>query len=104
MSELQYCRPCATYHWRGEACLPLWDVWQSEDERANAQQVAGRDASDAAERWAAQDDAGGDYSIVSGDPAEVDVAPGGEPGPVLRFRVTGESVPSYSAESIEVPS
>lgn len=99
-AKFDWCKPCETYHWTGYACMPQWYVWQAEDPRDDATQIAGHDAQDAAERWAERDDAKGDYCIVGGSDATVCVAPVAAEGPVLRFRVAGETVPKYYAEQL----
>lgn len=53
------------------------------------------DAEQAAEKWAERYDSYGDYTIVQGSPATVDVQD--SEGKATRFIVHGESVPSYSA-------
>lgn len=99
---LNWCEPCNTYHWRDEKCMPLWAVWCPDYDQAqsDAKHVAGKTAAHAAERWAEKDDAGGDYDIIGGCPAVVMVAPTNEEGPVLQFRVSGESVPTYRAKQL----
>jgi hypothetical protein len=54
-----------------------------------------RDPEEAAEKWAERYDSYGDYTIVNGSSAIVDVMD--EEETVTKFEVTGESVPSYRA-------
>jgi hypothetical protein len=59
------------------------------------------DAEEAAEQWAEQDDwSSAEYSIV-GQRSTPIVHVQGPSGDVQRFRVSGEAVPSYSAEHLE---
>lgn len=54
----------------------------------------------AAERWAEYDDArSADYLIVSGR-SEPEVCVRDDAGNAWRFRLTGESVPSYTAHAV----
>lgn len=75
-------------------------VWQPDaGEFDCARRIEAVDAEQAAETWAAIDDRdSADYTIVGGDEAIVVVqAPDGTR---TRWRVTGESVPSYSATEV----
>jgi hypothetical protein len=105
MYSLQWCKDCVTHHYNGAKCYPLWEVWRSEDgyeeTRDDARKIRGYDAESAVERWAEEDDCGGDYCIVGGSPATVCVALEGS-DEVARYYVSGETVPSYSATELEV--
>lgn len=62
--------------------------------------VWARDAETAAEKWAEDDDcSSADYLIVGGDPARVKLV-NVATGEAFEFRVTGEAVPTYSAQAL----
>lgn len=85
-----------------------WKVWQPGNETEDTAAVFERsEASWAVEDWAERDDAdSADYAIVAGDRPRVcvrQVDDAGKPiGRVRLFEVTGESVPSYSAQEMDV--
>lgn len=93
---MSWCPTCRGHHRPGEH-FPIWEVWQ---DGGDPQEIQAADAEDAAERWADEDDAYGDYRIVGGSPADVHVSLAGS-GVAQRIRVTGEAVRSYSAVAIE---
>lgn len=96
-----WCVRCEAHH--GRVCLPAWIVRAADDDSAfDPKPIHASDAGEAAEKWAERDDSYGDYSIVGGNEIEVLVRPYDEPdAKPLRFRVTGESVPTYTADEIE---
>ena len=103
MGSVAFCRTCRRHHWDGHAhrCPPAYLAWcpdldEDEDEAIALYAV---EAEEAAEEWAERQDAdSAEYGIVVGEPATVHVrAPDGT---VTVWRVTGESVPSYSAEEV----
>ena len=98
------CKTCGAYCVDASLhkCPPVWLVWQPDggQEENDAEKVRARTPAEAAEKWAEWDDhRSADYSIVGGSNATVCVrrADGGE---VLRYVVSGESVPSYSAKMV----
>ena len=100
------CRKCGGWTFiedRVHKCPPLWDVWVEErgDERGDLSPVHGSDAQDAVERWAKQDDAGGDYDIIAGGSLDrVHVAPVGS-DEVAVWAVYAELVLTYTATEAE---
>jgi len=59
------------------------------------------DVRHAAEKWAATEDANGDYAIVGGSAARVRLT--AEDGTVTEFIVQGESEPVYTARLVVKP-
>lgn len=98
-----WCATCGLYMYNAaHKCPPAWDVWEDgyHKDRSEAQKVYATDATEAAEEYALQSDAYGDYSIIGGAPATVfvvahDAAAGTEP---QAFTVKGEAVPQYYAK------
>ena len=99
-------------------CPPAWIVWCPEWDQTihDTRPTFAYGAESAAEKWAESEDAGGDYTIISGDEPEVCVAlrseydrlvedDGRREPPegleVRRFVVAGESVPHYHAREVE---
>lgn len=79
-----------------------WLVWREEqgDAEADAREVVACDSKEAAEDFAEWDDSGGDYSIVGGSEATLQVRRAGDDAaPVETFVVSGESVPQYNARA-----
>jgi hypothetical protein len=77
-------------------------VWCLDDEETenDARTIEAYDAETAAETWAERDDyQSAEYRIVGG--TDVTVCVKDEEGTVLRFRLSGESVPSYTAREVE---
>jgi len=102
MSDL-WCKTCGKFKSSaGHTCPPKWQVW-GEDlggrDRDDALEVFAVDAEYAAQDAAEIDDAGGDYSIVSGSEVRVFVAKEGS-DKIQQFIVSGESVPQYNANEI----
>ena len=93
-----WCGDCREYHARGRH-LDLYEVWREENNREDRSLVRARCAVVAAEAWAELDDVdSAEYAIVSGTPEIVNVAlPGEDP---IRVKVSGESVPEYTAEEL----
>lgn len=90
-----YCRECRRFHDVGDH-LPSWRVWEEGYEHSEGT-VRALDASAAAERWAHDDDVEtAEYGIVGGSPVIVVVVDC--EGVSVRFKVSGESVPEYTAE------
>jgi len=102
---MNWCTKCGAFIFLEDAhrCDPQWCVWNPEHDpgHEHARPIHALNAEFAAEKWAEQEDGGGDYTIVSGSPEVVHVKPWGEDGPVQRFRVSGEMVAQYSADEIE---
>lgn len=106
VSAAVFCKVCGgfIYHGKGQGhtCPPCWDIWEveegdeGEEGREYADKMYGRDAGEAVERWAQQEDARGDYDIVGGSPATVHVAEVGS-AEVATWVVEGRSVPEYTA-------
>lgn len=80
-------------------CPPEWEAWSPDEGRGeeDAMVVRGRDAYEAARQFAERSDSDGDYGILRGREATVFVRPAGRDCPPVRYRVTGESVPTYYA-------
>lgn len=88
----------------GHRCKPVFRVWSREHHGADEDGCAVRevDAECAAERWAEEDDAhSADYTIVGGESVTVRVT--GPDGAVSWWVVSGEAVPSYTANQREAP-
>lgn len=101
-TELAKCSKCGEYDFTDRhRCLPGFLVWHKEEgEEEFARKVHALDMCDAAEQWAERDDSeSADYLIVSGQDARVAVKDM-ETGAVGIFIVSGESVPSYSANEV----
>jgi hypothetical protein len=97
------CKTCGAYCVDAalHKCPPVWLVWQPEggETEDDAHKVRAHTPADAAEKWAADYDNGGDYTIVGGSDETVCVRRA-DRGDVLRYVVRGESVPSYSARLV----
>jgi hypothetical protein len=89
-------------------CLPAYKVWQFWDDEKDdekeleeyAETVYAFGHEEAAEEWAEDDDAQGDYTIVGGSETKVKVKKVGE-DIIKIFEVSGESIPKYSATEIK---
>lgn len=100
---MERCKTCN--HWMLSAlsiphvCPPRWTV--AFDDGSRLVVVFADDAEQAAEIWAAEDDAeSGDYEIVGGKTALVHVSD--SDGNRYRVLVSGESVPQYSAREVQL--
>ena len=93
----EWCADCRDFHGPGRH-MPEYRVWREKEKAEDGVGVRARNAEHAAERWADEYDSGGDYSIVGGSPETVWVR--GPEGAEARYRVSGESVPHYSAELV----
>lgn len=98
------CSDCGKYDWIDRhRCAPAFDVWSMEDDDEDcATKVYAFNAEEAAREWADEEDPERDYSIVSGNDELVAVRQHGTDDDPQFFRVSGESVPSYSAAEVEV--
>ena len=90
----EWCSECVALH-EPERHFPEFRVWCDDDE-AGGSTYRAMDAQSAAERWAEDDDAYNDHSIVGGSAAVVNVRDL-TTGSVMAYEVTGEVVPSYTA-------
>ena len=101
MGDSKFCPDCLWTHAPG-AHSPVFKVQRADDMGSkfpSIEEVRAFDAEEAAERWAKDDDChSAEYSIVSGSDAEVVVED--HAGNVTRWKVSGEGVPTYSAEEI----
>jgi hypothetical protein len=104
---MKLCETCGKYIFKGlsgrhegHRCPPFFYVWNPDHSDGNdTRKTFASDAEDAVEEWAERDDAdSAEYSIVGGEDAEVCVKDGA--GNVTRWRVSGESMPSYSATQL----
>lgn len=97
------CPVCNDFMFTSHAhrCLPLHHVWCPEDAETedDARSIHAHDPRSAAEAWAERDDChSADYRIIGGQEVVVHVRdPNGRVG---RFRVSGESVPEYTAREL----
>ena len=83
----------------------VWNPGQGETEQ-DADTVAGDGARDAAELWAEDADArDSEFPILEGETPTVHVLhwDGPEKGKIERFKVSGRSVPTYTARSLDGP-
>ena len=84
----------------------VWNPSEGETEQ-DADTVAGDGASDAAELWAEdEDERDSEFTIADGDVypiVHVRHVDGPEKGKIERFRVSGRSVPTYHARSLDEP-
>ena len=98
---MSWCATCEEYEYGTHECNPSFLVWSEDDsDESDATTVYAIDHECAAERWAEDDDCNSaDYSIVSGNPATVSVR-SIKDGSLMRFKVTGESEPVYSANEL----
>ena len=98
------CNSCGQYAWLPHGCqsFSVEQDWSHKNDGSGYEEAGtahGMDAEDAAENWAEEDDAGGDYTIIGGSPARIRLtSPKGE---VTEFVVEGESVPRYTAREVE---
>lgn len=109
MSDFEKCRRCHEYAWipcsctRHEIAQPdTGGQHKGQVHDDDWEEVYGRDAEDIVQAWAQRYDSDGDYTIVRGGEEEVWVRDGD--GNVTRWKVTGESVPSYHATQIPADS
>ncbi len=107
MSEL-WCKTCGAFilYPGSHVCPPQWECWHEDEESRehSARKVYARNSEAAATEWAKRNDEDNfECAIAAGNPAVVCVVPLGAPGDSkpLRFDVTGELVPEYTAEEIE---
>lgn len=85
-------------------CKPRWLVADADDgpwDPSDASTVRGRDASEAAEKFAEDRDDEGD--VIRAGSIDVFVASIDQPTKVERWRVTAEARVDYSAEQLESP-
>jgi len=104
MSRYDRCSICGTYGWiDSHECPPCWRVWEADShgEDEDGERIYALDAEQAAEKWADETDAYGDYTIIGGSEATVRVTPDGG-GETVWFAVSGES-PQYHARKVEAP-
>jgi hypothetical protein len=98
------CPKCGEYIFEYEQnhhkCKPCFLVWGVDDAEENAYKIHACDEESAAEKWAEDDDCNSaEYSIVSGDTAEVFVK--SPNGTIKKFEVSGEAIPTYTASEIK---
>ena len=98
-----WCAECDAYHQEGYH-KTLWRVWCVDEPIDEALQIRADEPGHAAERWAEQcDRESGDYTIANGWFVTACVLPAGpqQQGEPLRYRVSGEYEPQYSAAKEE---
>lgn len=98
------CKTCGAFFVNEfHKCPPIWLCWiEYNQEECDAREVHAYSADAAAEKYAEDYDSdSGEYSIVSGRAESVCVVKD-RAGKILRFALSGESVPRYSAT--EIPS
>ncbi|KKL73881.1 hypothetical protein LCGC14_2070490 [marine sediment metagenome] len=101
MSNYERCDTCGEYDFvDSHECAPRWLVLNADDPDADWGIWYARDADEAGEKWAAQEDCDtAEYTIVAGTPVTLYVKPEiGTDLPVLLI-VSGEALPSYNAEA-----
>lgn len=105
MSDL-WCKTCGAFMLYPDrhVCPPTWDVWRFDEEygeqtRDDARHIYANSAESAAEKWAAHDDARGDYTIVGGSSARLCVAKPGD-DKIIVLLVEGHTVPQYTASEV----
>lgn len=95
------CPKCNCFVWQyGEhICPPRWYVWCPEDgeTQEDSRPIYATNAEIAAILWAERSDCYGDYTILEGATPLVHVAPEHNLDDVHHYRVSGESVPTYTA-------
>jgi len=82
-------------------CEDRWFVWRADGSRDDAILIYADSAQEAAEAWADESDAFGDFEIVNGDDPVVAVQD--TDCGVSYWVVTGEAVPQYTASQTEEP-
>jgi hypothetical protein len=96
------CTTCGQYVLHPHTCPPAWLVWDPENgDEEGASRYYAYDPGVAVEHWAANEDSHGDYLIVQGATVTVLARLADSDEPVRSFKVTGESVPSYTATETE---
>ena len=97
----RWCKTCGDFMLFPEihVCPTRWEVCEPEYDPDEWVNVFASDAKEAVEKWAEEEDCSGDYRIVGGQPAVVIVR--GPDGSETKFRVSGEMVPEYYAETID---
>jgi hypothetical protein len=106
VSECKTCHALLlSYELQHHRCKPQWRAWTEDDGgvESGALTVRASDAEEAATEWAKRSD--DDEEIVSrwqdeGEETEVFVQPI-EGGPVRKFYVHGEMVPTYHASKVK---
>lgn len=95
-----WCSTCRTYH-RPDAHLDRWRVWcpgePFHEAPESAADVPGRDAREAAERWADEIDCEGQGPMIEASPFHVLVS-GPIGGPPVRVRLECEATVTTTAE------
>lgn len=101
--SFERCETCGQFGWiETHKCPPRWEVWDTDSKREWAQTIYAGDAEEAAERWAHDEDAQGDYYIIGGSEAKVFVVrEDGEDCEIKKFSICGESVPEYHATELK---
>ncbi len=101
---MPFCKICSNHYFERQThkCPPIYEVccpeMYSEDEW---ECVREHDAEEAAKKWAEEDDWNtAEYTIVGGEEVEVWVRLKGKEK-ILKFVVTGESLPNYYATPLE---
>lgn len=104
MSDYERCDRCGKFGWaHSHTCPPAWEVWEVGYHSGweEAWTVYALDEAAAAEDYAEQSDAGGDYEIIGGKAAKVRVRKRGDESNGELYEVAGDPVPRYLAEKID---
>ena len=105
MSDYQRCTICGNYGWASShQCPPLWDVHDpdSHGDLDFFSTVRAIDAQSAAEKYAEDTDAAGDYSCVGGSELRLKVRKSGTDDSWTDWAVTGETEPVYHARDYDL--
>lgn len=105
---IDYCPTCRgyIYTYKGadnHRCPPAWLVWYPDwqgPEPEDAAVVYAVSAEAAAEKWAHDQDADGDYTIIGGSEVQVKVRARGS-SDWDEYEVTGETVAQYNARKVD---
>jgi hypothetical protein len=83
--------------------MTTYRVWCPYDGETvdDSRRIEASSSSSAAKIWARLDDADGDYRIVAGTDIDVHVREAHVDGVERVYRVSGESVPEYSAREVK---
>jgi len=100
---MPFCDTCGEWYSASKSyphvCPPIWFAcWPDREGDDGHTPIRAWSAETAAEKFAEQYDARGDYTIIGGDKARVKVWQDG--GHVTWFKIAGEAVPEYTAEVI----
>lgn len=105
MTDSGWCGKCGQYmlYPESHSCPPSWDVLElgyDNETWEDATIAYGRDAADAAAKWAEKEDQdSAEYSIVHGTPATVAIKrQGAPPAAAVIIIASGEHEPTYTGE------